>query len=87
VFTLFLEARMSEKSCQSRRGATARLEPCLGMQRRVAAFVTHSPGVAAKTGSGGVAKPCRGATPAAFCALPEPFLTRNALSRNRVNTP
>jgi hypothetical protein len=78
---------MSDKSRQSRRGATARLEPCLGMQRRVAAFATHSLWVAAKKGSGGVAKPCRGTTPAAFRALPEPFLTRNALSRNSVNTP
>jgi hypothetical protein len=78
---------MSDKIRQSRRSATARLEPCLDEQRRVAFFATHSLWVAAKTGSGGVAKPCRGATPAAFRALPEPVLTRNALSRNSVNTP
>ena len=78
---------MSDKSRQSRRTATARLVPCLDEQRRVAAFATHSRRVAAKKASGGVAKPCRGATPAAFRALPEAFLPRNALSRNNVNTP
>jgi hypothetical protein len=78
---------MSDKSRQSRRTATARLKPCLDEQRRVAVFATHSLRVAAKKASGGVAKPCRGATPAAFCALPETFLTRNARSRNGVNAP
>lgn len=78
---------MSDKSRQSRRTATARLKPCLDEQRRVAAFATHSLRVAAKTGSGGVAKPCRGTTPAAFRALPEPVLTRNALSIDSVNRP
>jgi hypothetical protein len=84
---------MNDKSRQSRRTATTRLEPCLDEQRRVAAFASHSLRVAAKKASGGVAKPCRGATPAAHrdvakaCALPETFLTRNALSRNSVNRP
>jgi hypothetical protein len=78
---------MSDKSRQSRRSATARLEPCLDEQRRVAVFATHSLWVAAKTGSGGVAKPWPASTPAAFRALPESVLTRNALSRNSVNTP
>jgi hypothetical protein len=78
---------MSDKSRQSRRTATARLEPCLDEQRRVAAFATHSLRVADKKASGGVAKPCRGRAPAALRALPETFLTRNALSRNSVNTP
>lgn len=78
---------MSDKSRQSRRTATVRLEPYLDEQRRVAVFATHSLRVAAKKASGGVAKSCRGATPAALRALPEVFLTRNALSRNRVNTP
>jgi hypothetical protein len=40
-----------------------------------------------KTGSGCVAKPCRGRTPAAFRALPESVLTRNAFFRNSVNRP
>jgi hypothetical protein len=78
---------MSDKSRQSRRTATVRLEPYLDEQRRVAAFATHSLRVAAKKASGRVTKPCRGATPAAFRALPETFLTRNALSINSVNTP
>jgi hypothetical protein len=78
---------MSDKSRQSRRTATVRLEPYLDEQRRVAVFATHSRRVAAKKASGGVAKPCRGATPAAFRALPETFLTRNALFINSVNTP
>jgi hypothetical protein len=78
---------MSDKSRQSRRTATARLEPCLDEQRRVAAFAAHSRRVAAKNASGGVAKPWPAATPAAFRALPETFLTRNALSRHNVSTP
>jgi hypothetical protein len=78
---------MSDKSRQSRRTATARQVPCLDGQRRVAAFAAHSRRVAAKKASGGVAKPWPAETPAAFRALPEAFLTRNALSRNSVSTP
>ena len=78
---------MSGKSRQFRRTATVRLEPYLDEHRRVTAFATRSLRVTAKKASGGVAKPCRGATPAAFCALPETFLTRNALSINSISTP
>lgn len=52
---------MGDTSRSSRRRATARREPCLGMQRVVAVFATHCRRIAA-------------------------FLTRNALSINRVNT-
>ena len=78
---------MSDKSRQSRRTATARLVPCLDEQRRVAAFATHSRRVAAKKAMRGVAKPCRGNTPAAFRALRMTFLTRNASCKNSVNRP
>jgi hypothetical protein len=78
---------MSDKTRQSRRTAMARLKPCRDEQRRVTAFATHSLRVAAKKVSGGVSKPCRGATPSAFRALPEIFLTRNALYINNVDRP
>jgi hypothetical protein len=57
----------------------------LGVQQRVALFSTHSLRVAAKNAMRGVAKPCRGATPAAFRALRMAFLIRNASWKNSVN--
>jgi hypothetical protein len=59
----------------------------LGVQRRVALFSTHSLRVAAKKAMRGVAKPCRGQTPAAFRALRMTFLIRNASWKNSVNRP
>ena len=59
----------------------------LGVQRRVALFSTHSLRVAAKKVMRGVAKPCRGVSPAAFRALRMAFLIRNASWKSSVNRP
>ncbi|PKO68023.1 MAG: hypothetical protein CVU22_09745 [Betaproteobacteria bacterium HGW-Betaproteobacteria-16] len=53
----------------------------------MALFSTHSLRVAAKKAMRGVAKPCRGATPAAFRTLRMAFLIRNASWKNSVNRP
>ncbi|MDP2020079.1 MAG: hypothetical protein Q8L16_04220, partial [Hydrogenophaga sp.] len=59
----------------------------LGGQQRVAQFSAHSLRVAAKKAMRGVAKPCRGKTPAAFRALRMVCLIRNASWKNSVNRP
>ncbi|MDZ4175481.1 MAG: hypothetical protein U1D36_13535, partial [Hydrogenophaga sp.] len=56
-----------------------------GTQSLFTLFSTHSLRVAAKNAMRGNAKPCRGATTAAFRAVRKAFLIRNASWKNSVN--
>jgi hypothetical protein len=87
VHTICSKCERGENSAN--RGARRRSDRVsdLGVQRRVALLSPLSLRVAAKKAMRGVARPGRGETPAAACALRMSFLIHNASWKNRVNRP